>query len=218
MTHSSRSGSDNEGLDAELRARLRAADPAADLPPADSDDVDHLLGRVLHSDLRETGTRRRSPLTWLVAAAAIVVIAVGVVWWVRDDSSETGVVATPQPDTTTPTVLTTTLTAASAVGRCIEPSAQLLARKPVAFAGRVLGIADGVVTIRPATVYAGRVGKEVTIRGGVASDTGAVEGTPRFRAGQDYLVAADGGRVVGCGLSGPATPQLRSLYAQAFPK
>src|SRR3954454_22919705 len=88
--------------DAELLARRRAADPAADLPPADPDDVDQVLRRVVESDLRETGTRRRSPLTWLVAAAAVVVIAAGAFWWLGDDDrSEPGVAGSGAPTMTT---------------------------------------------------------------------------------------------------------------------
>ena len=65
--------------DDELRDRLRAADPAASLPPADPERVARLLEDVMSTELttenRETGTRDRGPLTWLVAAAAVVVIA-----------------------------------------------------------------------------------------------------------------------------------------------
>jgi len=208
----------SEPQDSDLLARLRAADPAAGLPAAEPSDVDHLLGRVVNSDLRETGTRRRNALTWLVAAAALVVIAVGVVWWVSDDDAKPGVVAKPSPSAPAGPADVTELNAAPVAGRCISPSAQLLAAKPIAFAGTVLGIADGVVTIRPTTVYAGDPGERVTVRGTIAPDTGTIEGDPEFQAGQDYLVAADGGQVVGCGLSGPATPELTSLYAQAFPR
>lgn len=205
--------------DADLHARLRAADPAADLPAAEPSEVDHLLTRVVHSDLRETGTRRRNALTWLVAAAAVVVIAVGVTWWIRDDDAEPGVVAKPlSSGSAQPAAEVTELTAGSAAARCMMPTAELLAAKPVAFEGTVLGIADGVVTIRTATVYAGDVGDRVTVRGTIAPDTGTIEGDPEFVAGQDYLVAADAGQVVGCGLSGPVTPELTRLYAEAFPR
>lgn len=204
--------------DAELRARLRAADPAADLLPADPDDVDHLLQRVVDTDLRQTGTYRRNALTWLVAAAAVVVIAGGVTWWVSDDHAQPGVLARPNAGDPANAPGGTALTAATATARCIAPTPELLARRPIAFAGTVLGITDGVVTIRPTRVYAGQVGDRVTVRGAVAPDTGGVEGDPVFVAGKDYLVAADRGRVIGCGLSGPATPATRRLYAAAFPQ
>jgi hypothetical protein len=57
----------------ELFARLRDADPAAALPPADPDRVARLLEDAMSHDTmtesRETGTRGRSPLTWLAAGS-----------------------------------------------------------------------------------------------------------------------------------------------------
>ena len=208
--------------DDELRARLRRADPAAELPPADPADVDHLLHRVVDADLRETGTRRRNALTWLVAAAAVVVIATGAVLWVNESNkghSDGGLLADPSTTTATPAPNTTSelTVAASGGGRCIMPTPELLAAKPIAFEGTVVGVADGVATIRPTEVYAGEVADQVTVRGAVAPDTGpTVEGDPEFVTGQVYLVAASGAQVIGCGLSGPVTPQLRALYDQAF--
>ena len=65
--------------DDDLDARLRAADPASSLPPADPARVARLLEDTMSNDVlaesRESGTHNRSPLTWLVAAAAAVIIA-----------------------------------------------------------------------------------------------------------------------------------------------
>src|SRR6476469_385603 len=71
-------GTDQPG-DRDLMARLRAADPASDLSPADPAVVDRLLEDTMSNDLAtpdtgDTRTGRRNPLTWLVAAAAAVVI------------------------------------------------------------------------------------------------------------------------------------------------
>ena len=206
--------------DAELLARLRRADPAAELPPADAEDVDHLLHRVVDADLRETGTHRRNALTWMVAAAAVVVIAGGILWRLSDDRSEPGVVAGSRASSSNAAAGATKLSAAPATaGRCMVPTPELLAAKPVAFAGKVVGIADGVVTIRPTKVYTGDVGDQVTVTGAAPDAAGAPEGEPAFEAGQDYLVAADGGQVLGCGLSGPASSaEVKALYEQAFPQ
>lgn len=206
--------------DDDLRARLRAADPAADLPAADPDEVDRLVRRVVDSDLRQTGTRGRNRLTWLVAAAAVLVLAVGGVLWLRElgtGHTDGGMLA--DPGTTTTSAGAPGLTVAPAgTGRCAVPTPQLVAAQPVAFAGTVVGVADGVVTLRTTKVYAGDVGEEVTVTGAVASGTaGQVEGDPAFETGKDYLVAADdSGRVLGCGVSGVADPALRQLYDQAF--
>lgn len=217
MTHPS------DDPDDDLRARLGAADPAAGLPTADPTEVDRLLHRVVETDLRQTGTRRRNGLTWLVAAAAAVVLAAGAALWLTqtgDDKPDGGLLA-GTATTTPPSVSEATeLSAApSSPGRCIMPTPELLAQKPIAFAGRVEGVADGVVTIRTTTVFSGQLSDEVSVQGAIAPDTGgAPEGDPEFVAGQDYLVAAVNGQVVGCGFSGPATPQLQRLYEQAFPQ
>jgi hypothetical protein len=216
MTHPS---DDARGDD--LRIRLAGADPAAELPAADPDEVDRLLERVVLADLRETGTRRRSPLTWLVAAAALVVIvAGGALWLVQSSRGHTdgGLLADPAPTTAAPATGELTVAAAGS-GRCMMPTADLLADKPIAFEGTVEGIADGVVTLRVTHVFAGDLAEEVSVRGAVAPDTGgAPEGDPTFATGGRYLVAAADGTVLGCGLSGPVTPDLRDLYAQAFPR
>ena len=70
----------NEYDDDSLLARLRAADPAASLPPAGPERVADLLEDVMSetttrtTESRDTGTHDRSPLTWLVAAAAVLLI------------------------------------------------------------------------------------------------------------------------------------------------
>ena len=87
--------------DAELRARLREADPAASLPPADPAGVDRLLEDAMtHDELGESradGTSGRSGLTWLVAAAAaVVIVGVGLFVLTRGDE-QTGPPAAASP-------------------------------------------------------------------------------------------------------------------------
>ncbi|SFC89200.1 hypothetical protein SAMN04487968_11395 [Nocardioides terrae] len=209
--------------DDDLRARLRAADPAAGLSPADPVEVDRLLQRVVDADLRETGTRRRSPLTWLVAAAAVVVLAAGAALWLTqtgDGDNDGGLLADPAQSSSPAETGTSELTVGAAgAGRCIMPTPELLAGQPIAFSGTVEGVTDGVVTIRTKTVFKGEVADEVAVKGAVAPDTGgAPEGDPEFVPGQDYLVAAADGKVLGCGMSGPVSGQLQQLYQQAFPQ
>jgi hypothetical protein len=205
-------------VDDQLRARLRAADPAAQLAPADPAEVDRTLRRVVDTDLRETGTRRRSPLTWLVAAAAVVVIGAGVLWWTNDNGSEPGVVAGPSESTSSAATGSTELAApAASAGRCMVPTAAVVAAQPMAFEATVVSIADGVVTLQPTTVYTGEVGDEVTVTGAV-TPLGSIEGEVDFEAGQSYLVAASDGQIRGCGLSGPVSPALKALFEAAFPQ
>src|SRR6478609_9688839 len=130
-----------------LRARLRAADPAASLSPADPDGVARLLEDTMSHDTdtqvpeRRTGTRGRNPLTWLVAAAAVLVIAgVGVFTLTGTDDDNT---APPIADDNgsgdggaEPVVISLRAPAAS-TGRCMMPSAEVLSQQQVAFEGTV---------------------------------------------------------------------------------
>jgi hypothetical protein len=215
-----------------LAARLRAADPASSVPPADPDRVARLLEDTMsntgedmddtgHEDLltesRETGTRNRSPLTWLVAAAAaVIILGAGIFAVVNgtggDDSAPP--VAGPEPSATV-----TALTAPDAAAyeaRCMVPTAEVLSRAEVAFDGTVESISGGLVTLAPTHWYAGGPTDLVTVEAPseeIAKLLVAVE----FEDGGRYLVAAsDSGQVMVCGFSAPYTEGLAATYAEAF--
>ncbi|GAA2137089.1 hypothetical protein GCM10009844_03830 [Nocardioides koreensis] len=218
-------GRDDAGWDedGELRDRLRAADPAASLPPADPSRVARLLedtmnssteDEVLTTESRETGTHGRSPLTWLVAAAAIVLIAgVALFGLLRHDSGNDKVPAAGG----SPSV--TELQApgpASYQARCMVPTAETISRQTVAFDGTVTGIAGGLVTLRPTHFYAGEATELVKVEAPTA-DLRALIQAVEFEDGKRYLVSATDGEVSICGLSAPWSQRLAGLYAQAFP-
>ncbi|HEY0888454.1 MAG TPA: hypothetical protein VGE38_02445 [Nocardioides sp.] len=205
----------NSPSDDELRHRLRVADPAATLSPADPDRVAALVERAVTNDVRATGHRGRNPLTWLVAAAAVVLLALiaGYAVFGTDDpvpsagDEPTGAPSEPGP-------ATVALTTPQESGRCMVPSADVLAVQELAFEATAIGIADGVVTLEPERFYAGQATDEVTVT--VPDDTALLQPELEFAAGTTYLIAATGDVITGCGLSGPATPELRALYAEAF--
>lgn len=201
-----------------LRARLRAADPAASLPPAAPDGVARLLEETMSHDepteSRESGARGRGPLTWLVAAAAAVVIAGAAVFVLtRGDAEAPRAVSGATPTTAS----VTELTAADTPARCMVPQAALLAGKPIAFDGTVDSIEGDTVTLTPTRWYAG--GPTESVRVTAPSERlGQLLAAVSFEEGERYLVAADaGGRVMVCGFSGPWTEQLAAMYAEAFP-
>ena len=219
--------------DDDLDARLRAADPASSLPPADPARVARLLEDTMSNDVltesRESGTHNRSPLTWLVAAAAAVIIAgVGVFAVVNglsgsDDPS--GPVAGSEPTSDTgsdpgssdPTVTELTAPGSDAyTARCAPPNAQLLSSAPVAFDGTVESISDGLVTIAPTHWYAGEPTDVVT----VAAPSEQIQKllmAVRFEDGGRYLVAAnDEGALLVCGFSAPYSGSLAAVYGDAF--
>ena len=211
--------------DDELLARLRAADPAAALPPTDPASVDRLLEDTMSNDLqhesRETGARDRSPMTWLVAAAAVAIIA-GVGFFAAAQLSGDD----PTPPSATDgsgagsTDLTVTELAAPGqaayAARCMVPDAQMLATQTIAFDGVVDDITDGLVTLTPSRFYAGAETEQVQVRA-PAAELQALIGAVEFKDGERYLVSARNGRVSVCGFTGPYRPELAALYEEAFP-
>lgn len=208
----------------DLLGRLRSADPAASLAAADPAAVGRLLEAtttdVRTVESRTDGLHRRSPLTWAVAAAAVVLLGVGAALLVGHRGPTTpaaGPVAGPPtsaPSGSAPTG-TTRLVAAPTAGRCAVPSAAVLQGQQLAFAGTVSSVTGGVATLVPSTVYAGTPGGAVEVAAPDATLQSLLSAVD-LQQGGHYLVAATGGRVAACGLSGPATPQLADLYAQAF--
>ncbi len=211
----------DDSTDEALVARLRAADPAAALPPAAPDRVARLLEETMSHDVltesRETGTHGRGPLTWLVAAAAAVVIAGTAVFVLtnRDDTTEVPEAAPGTSAPATPTV--TELTAGTTPARCMVPSAELLAGKPVAFDGTVDSVAGDTVTLTPTHWYAGGPTDLVRVQA-PSEQLQQLLAAVAFEEDGRYLVAADeDGSVMVCGFSGPWTERLAALYAEAFP-
>ncbi len=208
----------------ELRARLRAADPASSLARSDPDRVARLLEDTMsHPQTPESSTddtRQRSPLTWLGAAAAVVIIAGVGVFAVMNQTQDSGSPAAgPAPTASTSAASTTELRAPgaeAASGRCLPPSADALSGAEVAFDGTVEEIEGDLVTLRTTRWYAGPSTDLVTVRG-PSEDLQALLAAVDFQDGGRYLVAAAAdGRVMVCGFSATYSPRLERLYDEAF--
>lgn len=225
--------------DEELRARLRAADPAADLPPADPAGMQRLLEDIMSHDKLTPSRPTPVAATWLVAAAACLVIlgvAMTAIWqpWADEPnqvaSSPNG---TPAPGADEPTehaptgepsatdaAEPTVLRAPDAAGaRCAPLTSDLIAYYDTAFRGRVTAVEGRRVTLEVTEVYAGEPSGQVRVTGlvgGAVPRFGPEQAVPRFRVDQEYLIAADDGTVGLCGVSGPATKRLTALYEAAF--
>jgi hypothetical protein len=204
--------------DDELRARLRASDPAASLPPADPTRVARLLEDVMSTELttenRETGTHDRGPLTWLVAAAAVLIIAgVGLFGVLRHDDDPAA------PPTAVDDKTVTELSApgvAAYNAKCMVPNAEIVSHQTVAFDGTVTMLADGVVTLTPSHWYAGDETDLVRVQAPL-EDMQQLVSAVRFEDGGRYLVSATDGQVTVCGFSAPYSADLAAVYAEAFP-
>ncbi len=201
------------GHDDELLARLRAADPAAILPPADPGRLARLLEDTMSHDVdtQPTDVRRRSPLTWLVAAAAVLVIA-GVGAFAVFSGDDTP----PVPTAKDPASSVLALKARPpATAKCAAVSAELLANQQVAFDGTVAAITDGLVTLDVTTWYRGGDADQVTVQA-PPEDLQMLVQAADFQVGQRYLVSANDGYVTVCGFTAAYSDELAALYAQAF--
>ena len=171
------------------------------------------MSTELTTENRETGTRDRGPLTWLVAAAAVLIIAGVGLFGVLNHDTDPAAPPTAADDKTV-----TELTAPSAAAyaaKCMVPNADLLRQQTVAFEGSVSTIADGMVTLVVAHWYAGDPTDLVRVQAPPA-DLQQLIGAVSFEPGERYLVSATDGRVTVCGLSAPWSADLAALYGQAF--
>jgi hypothetical protein len=205
--------------DDELRARLRASDPAASLPPTDPTGVARLLEDVMSTELttenRETGTHGRSPLTWLVAAAAVLIIAGVATFGFLGHADDPSAPPTALDDKTV-----TELTAPSAAAydaKCMVPNAEIVSQQTLAFDGTVTNLAGGVVTLTPSHWYAGDVTDLVRVQA-PADVMQELLGAVKFEDGGRYLVSATNGEVTLCGFTAPYSADLAAVYDEAFPR
>ncbi|GAW50766.1 MULTISPECIES: hypothetical protein [unclassified Nocardioides] len=204
--------------DDELRARLRASDPAASLPPADPTRVARLLEDVMSTELttenRETGTHDRGPLTWLVAAAAVLIIAGVGLFGVLSHDDDPAAPPTAVDDKTVTELSAPGVAAYNA--KCMVPNAEIVSQQTLAFDGTVTMLADGVVTLAPSHWYAGAETDLVRVQA-PAQDMQQLVGAVEFEEGGRYLVSATDGQVTVCGFSAPYSADLAAVYAEAFP-
>ena len=207
--------------DEELLARLRAADPAASLPPADPGRTTRLLEDTMSHDTetspgttvdQDTPVRRRSPLAWLVAAAAVLVIAgVGVFAVVGGDDGPGVPTAAKDP---APSVMALSARPPTSA-KCMMVSPEVLANQQVAFDGTVAAMTDGLVTLDVTSWYRGGDADQVTVKA-PPENLQALISAADFQVGQRYLVSATDGFVSVCGFSGAYSDELAAMYAQAF--
>ena len=184
--------------DNDLRARIRKADPAASMAAASPDDVTRLMEKTMTTTTRVD--RRRH---YALAAAALVLVVGGAGWALTRSEEKTVQLTGPAP----------------IAAKCVEPTAEhLAATADLVFAGTVTGLTASAVTMDVTHVYKGAEMDRAEV-----SQTGETSeqlmGTGKFETGKDYLVASSAGAVMICGYSGEAaTPGLREMYEQAFPR
>ena len=157
----------------------------------------------------------------LVAAAAALVIAgvaaLALAGPLGGDPDDPAPIAGGPETSATPPSVTRLSAPGERLGRCMVPNARVLAQQDVAFEGVVESVDDGTVVLVPTVVHSGDSTQRVEVTA-PAEELSALLGEVPFEVGGTYLVAANDGQVVLCGFSGPATPSLERLYAEAFPR
>lgn len=198
--------------DDELRARLRAADPARRDAPAESW-IDELVEATVTMNEQENRTEEtRSRSRWLVpavAAAAVAAIAVGGYAVVAGDDG--GGAKDEQQ-----TELALTLPASDPMTTmCIQFSVEALSMAEVAFAGTATDVTGDQVTLDVDHWYKGGDADVVEVTG--SSDAGVLlEGGIQFAEGERYLVTATDGNVGVCGFSSEYTDEMAAAFDEAF--
>jgi hypothetical protein len=103
-----------------------------------------------------------------------------------------------------------------AMGSCIMFSAEELDRvAEIAFAGTVTDVDGPTVTLTVDTWYRGDPEASQVVLNAPLGMEALIGGIP-FTVGEEYLVSAQGGNVNYCGFSGPATPDYRTAFEEAF--
>jgi hypothetical protein len=100
-------------------------------------------------------------------------------------------------------------------GRCMAPSADVLAEADVAFSGTVRSIEHGLVDVEVDDWYRGDGGDVAQVRA-QSGQMQALIGAVAFEEGGRFLVAGIDGELMVCGLSAAYDEQLAGLYDEAF--
>ena len=171
---------------------------------------------TLTDESRRTGTRDRSPLTWVVAVVVVLLIAGAAVFALLNRGSDEPDAASGGTSRAEPSS-TTELVADPSTERCMTPNVEVLRLQTVAFDGVVRSVTGGEATLEVTHFYVGEETAQVVVQA-PDRDLQALLAAVDFREGERYLVAASDGRVTLCGFSAPFSEELAELYAKAFPK
>jgi len=200
--------------DDELRARLRAADPARTIDPASSW-TDDEVEAVMEARDKPIESRR----TWgVVAAVAAVVVAAGAGSYAVLGGGDGGRDRTDEPgkpgDGGPRQELALTVPAPDAMQMCMQFSVDGLRPMELAFSGTVAEVEGEVARIETDHWYKGGDADVVTLH--APSAAVLLEGGITFAEGERYLVTATSGTVSSCGFSGPWTEEMAAAYDEAF--
>lgn len=190
--------------DEEVRGLLRSIDPARALSPLSREEfAEHVSAATRPpGSTAVPSTRRRSP--WIVvgvgalSAGAAATLLLPFALGAGGGAASTLVL----PATGGP------------MDMCAPITPEALAPADLAFRAEVASIDGSRIALHVLDRLAGEIGDTVEV---TQAEESVVDGAPiAFERGVDYLLAADGGVILTCGLSGPDSPELSQVYREAF--
>jgi hypothetical protein len=166
--------------------------------------VEHIMTDTAALDTEPTHRSRRWPV--LAAAVAVAVAVAGVAGAIAlsgDDAPADALALTSAPE--------------DLMQMCIEVTPETLGDPAVelAFEGTVTAVDGAQATLTVDRWYRGGDAEVVTVTSPDDSET-ALLGGVTLDEGSTYLISASDGAVRSCGQSGPASPELEALFAEAF--
>lgn len=207
--------------DDELRARLRAADPARNLTSSGNLELTEAQMSTNPSPARPN----RARMGLVAAAAAVLLLAgVGVVVGLVDDDKPSPS-ATPGGDgtTTKPTPATTppptyVFNPGVQAARCMAPTPGSIRNLDAAFTAVVTARTDNRVELEIKRGFKAPKAKQVVINVRKAENAHYEALPVKFEVGKEYIVGIQKGVVRLCGFTAEKSPELEQRYARTFAK
>jgi hypothetical protein len=168
--------------------------------------MERVMSTTTHLTTPPSGAR--APKRWVPALATLVVAAVAVgVFTFGGRGTDPVPVAGPP--------LELSLGDSNVLASCIVFDVAILRDMPMAFEGTVTAVDGARGTLTVDHWYKGGDAAEVVLTG-ESEDMVSLIGAFPLEVGSSYLVTATDGSVNFCGYSGPATPELRGYFEEAF--
>ncbi|MDH5420326.1 MAG: hypothetical protein OEY55_00820 [Acidimicrobiia bacterium] len=196
----------------ELRHRINRLDPMHSGTPTEPPTTPSSLRRmerVMSTSTQPAPTRVPEPnKRWVPVLAVVAVAAVAVSAFMFS-----GADGDPQPVAGPPLQLS--LGEDNALASCIMFDVAILREAQIAFEGTVTSVDGAQGTLVVEHWYKGDDADAVVLTGG-SEDMVSLIGAFPLEVGSSYLITATDGNVNFCGYSGPATPELRGYFDEAF--
>ena len=197
----------------EMRGRLAKLDPMHSGVPTESPTTEsarELLEKAMSAPVEERATPPYSERrVWMISAAAIAALVLAVAGGIAfSGGGDSPPLAEAPP-------IELVAGGEDLMASCIMFSPEELEHvAELAFEGTVTTVDGDRVTLTVDHWFRGGDASAVTLAAPQGMEA-LIGGIP-FEVGEQYLITAQGGSVNYCGFSGPATPEYRAAFEQAF--